>query len=70
MRTQIEWRELRIIGCSQKALDFYSNTDPLAIYKNDDGTYSIAGCFECTAEDGAGLCDVLDSFADAVSECD
>jgi len=39
---------------SDKAYEVYSNTDPLNIIEEDDGTYSMNGCFErygMTAED-------------------
>ena len=39
---------------SDKAYEVYSNTDPLNIIEEDDGTYSMKGCFErygMTAED-------------------
>ena len=31
---------------SDKAFEVYSNTDPLKIIEEDDGTYSMTGCIE------------------------
>jgi len=62
MKKRIEYRELKIMGASKKALDFYSNSDPLNIYKVGD-TYRITGIIECECDSDAELIATLDEYA-------
>lgn len=65
----IEYAALKALGASQRALDFYSNSDPLMIVE-DNGIYRVTGIIEFKAESPAELVSDLDSYAEAFSEED
>lgn len=66
MKKRIEYSQLRAMGCTPAALDFYSNTDPLEIYERHNGTFQITGALEAVADDENDLIRILD---DCASEC-
>lgn len=43
---KLEYRELLKEGLCTQALEIYSNTEPLAIYKNKNGNFDTVGIFE------------------------
>lgn len=51
---------------SDKALEVYSSTDPLKIVEEDDGTYSMTGCFERYGMTADDVNRVLEQMADTV----
>ena len=53
---------------TKKADKFYSETDPLNIFENEDGTYRTTGFLEATFENAAGLNAALEDMADSFSE--
>jgi len=63
MKIRIEYRDLVLMGATQKQLDTYSNTDPLSIYQIGDNFYKVTGVTECET-DAQGILDLLDCFAD------
>ena len=63
-KTRIEYRQLRIIGCSEKALSFYSDSDPLDIYELDDGSYTVSGVIDINASNADDLRRILDDLAE------
>lgn len=38
--------ELAIRGLSNKAMEFYNETDPLDVYELEDGRFIVNGCIE------------------------
>ena len=65
---KIEYKQLVNLGLSKMALDFYTNTDPLTIHRNDDGSYSVAGCVEFTSANDSEFIADMESFAAAFVE--
>lgn len=55
---------------TDKAFEVYSNTDPLKIIEEDDGTYSMTGCFERYGMSAEQVNSVLESFADECEDDD
>ena len=51
---------------SDKAYKVYRNTDPLKIVEEDDGTYSMTGCFELYGMTEKDVNRVLEQIADTV----
>ena len=43
---KLEYQELLKEGLCKQALEVYSNTEPLAIYKNKNGNFDTIGIFE------------------------
>ena len=43
---KLEYQELLKEGLCTQALEIYSNTEPLAIYKNKNGNFDTVGIFE------------------------
>lgn len=69
MKCRIEWRDLMIMGLSEKALDLYSNTDPLNIYKTSNG-FKVTGAFEFSCETEAALIEFLEDVTEmCLEEC-
>lgn len=66
--TTIEFRQLRALGCSKKALDFYSNTDPLKIVQLNDGSYKVIGIVNCIASNDDELINILEFYAQQYGE--
>lgn len=65
---RIEYAELRAIGCSDKALDFYSESDPFDIRQNRDGSYTLSGIIEATADNDEELRTLMDDLANEFAE--
>lgn len=54
---KIEFAELLRMGATEKQLETYSNSDPLAIYETGSGEYKMIGIIE---QDGMAAHDVLE----------
>lgn len=66
--TIIEFRQLRALGCSKKALDFYSDTDPLKIVQLNDGSYKISGFDNRIVSNDDELVNLLEFYAQEYGE--
>jgi hypothetical protein len=66
-RIRISAHDLKLMGASQKALDFYSSTDPLDIFR-ERGGFTVTGCFEASCDSEAELLTTLEDWADACEE--
>ena len=63
---KIELAELRSMGASQKALDFYNGTDCVRLWREDDGLYHAMICGqEETHALPSSLIGTLEACADA-----
>lgn len=61
--------ELELRGLSDKAFQFYSQTDPLTFYLMDDGTFTMTGAIG--DREGMTLKDIeeyLEDWADSIAE--
>ena len=63
---RIEYAELKRNGASKKALDCYSNTDPLNITESN-GIFKITGCFENEFSSIEEVIEWLENLADEFS---
>lgn len=61
---KIEYRDLVAMGATEKQLETYSNTDPLTITQDDDGTYSTTGAVEAYGMTAETLFELLDALAE------
>ena len=61
---KLEYAALAKLGATKEQLNIYSNTDPLDIYINDDGTYSVMGAIEACEITESDLLGLLDSLGD------
>ena len=61
---KLEYAALAKLGATKEQLNIYSNTDPLDIYINGDGTYSVTGVIEAREITGSDLLGLLDSLGD------
>lgn len=62
MKKHIEYQALKNLGASEKALNFYSTTDPFEITENN-GIYTVTGAFEFTCDSAEELLESLDELA-------
>lgn len=61
---KVEYADLAKIGATKEQLNTYSSTDPLEIYLDDDGTYTIAGIVEARFITAPALLALLDGLGD------
>ena len=61
---KLEYAALAKLGATKEQLNIYSNTDPLDIYINDDGTYSVTGAIEACEITESDLLGLVDSLGD------
>lgn len=67
MKTRIESAELKRLGATSEQLHAYDVTDPLVIYRHDDGClYTITGAMEA---DGITVEEVME-YLQAINDYD
>lgn len=65
---KIEYRDLVAMGATEKQLETYSNTDPLAITQDVDGFYHIIGAVEVVDLSAQEVLAVLDGLRESWNE--
>lgn len=66
-RTKIESRELEQLGVSENGINYYDNTDPISIYENHDGSYSVEGADARECDSVSDLVDFLNYNGDLLA---
>lgn len=61
---KIEFAELLRMGATEKQLETYSNSDPLAIYETDSGEYKMIGIIEQDNMTAHDVLEMLDTLSD------
>ena len=60
---KIEYRDLLAMGATKRQLEAYSNTEPLTIQQDEEGTYSMTGAvFEASGMTAEEVLDTLEVF--------
>ena len=68
MKTKIERSELERMGATDRQIEAYSETDPLNIYIDGTGKYSMDGVIEGSGMTAQEVLEALDGLRDSWDE--